>query len=432
MKIRVAILEKDQNYQNRLLVALRERYFDKIEVFPCNTPADVLGVIETHEIKVFAVNQMIDIDLSAIPEECAVVCLTEFRTDEVIKGHINVCKYQKVSDICRQLIQIGKDYDKLLEKKREEEFKALQEKRERERREEEERLRREKEEEEERQRLEQERLERERKEEEERIAAAKAREEEERQRIEEERRAEEEKIKARRSTPEIYVFISAESGDGSSTISTASVLSNMVKGYNILYLDFKQFSNMQRFFDIEGLEIGFSEVLYKAEKGELTTEELEKSIIRDDRSGRNYINNIDCTFELAMLGPEGFLNIYKDIGELVKYDIIVINMDSILSQMNYSVFRDAKKIIFVGSGLSDSNNHIIKTVDAIRKYDAIYSTDVVKKVNILYNKYVNKNCTTLNLDDVEVIGGIPVIKEKTETRIMESIMKMSVLRQIIE
>lgn len=432
MKIRVAILEKDQNYQNRLLVALRERYFDKIEVFPCNSPADVLGVIETHEIKVFAVNEMIELDLSAIPQECAVVILTEFKTDETVKGYTSICKYQRVSELCRQLIQIGKDYDKMLEKKREEEFRALEEQRERERKEEEERLRREREEEEERQRLEQERIERERREEEERIAAAKAREEEERQRIEEERRAEEERIKARRSVPDIYVFISADSRDGSSTISTSCAINNMVKGYNILYLDFKQFSKMQRFFEIEDLEIGFGDVLAKAEKGELTAKDLEKSIVRDDRTGLNYINNIDCGFELAMLGSEGFSNLYKTIGELVKYDIVVINMDSIVSQMNYSVFRDAKKIVFVGSGLADSNNHIVKTVDAIRKYDLIYSTDVIKKVKILYNKYVNKNCTTLNLGDVEVIGGIPVVKEKTDNKVMESITKMSVLSHIIE
>lgn len=432
MKIRVAILEQDQNYQNRLLVALRERYFDKIEVFPCNSPADVLGVIETHDIRVFAINQMIDFDLSVIPEECAVVCLTELKTNEKVKDCVSVCKYQRISDICNQLIKIGKNHEKLVEKKREEEQKALEERLERERREEEERLKREKEEEEERQRLEQERLERERREEEERIAAEKQREEEERQRIEEERRAEEERIMARRSAPDIYAFISAGGREGSSTVSAACAIHNMVKGYNILYLDFKQFSSMGRFFEPKNTEVEFGEVLDKAAKGELTAEELEKSISRDVKTGIDFINNTDCAFELAMLGSEGYTNLFKVIGELVRYDIVVMNLESTMSQMNYSVIRDAKKVIFVGSGLADSNNHIVKIVDAIRKYDSVNSTEAVKKVNILYNKYVNRNCSTLNLEDVEVLGGIPVIKEKTDTKVMESMSKMIVLNQIIE
>lgn len=432
MKIRVAILEKDQNYQNRLLVALRERYFDRIEVFPCNTPGDVPGIIESHDIKVFAVNQMIDFDMSQIPEECAVVCLTELKTNEVIKGHFTVCKYQRVSNICKQLVQIGENYDKILEKKREEERKALEEKLERERREEEERIKREKEAEEERQRLEQERLERERKEEEERLAAEKAREEEERKRIEEERRAEEERIRARRSNPAIYAFISAGSREGSSSVSAACAFSSMQKYYNILYLDFKQFSSMGRFFDIQETEVKYSEILSKAVKGELTAEDVLKSIITDKRTGLDYINNTDCAFELAMLGSDGFSNLLKAIGELVKYDVIIINMESSMSRMNYSVIREAEKVIFVGNGLADSNKRIEMTVDAIRKYDAVNSTEVIKKVNILYNKFVNRNCAVLNLDDVNVIGGIPVIKEKTDTKVMESMAKMIVFDQIIE
>lgn len=432
MKIRVAILEQDQNYQNRLLVALRERYFNKLEVYPCNTAADVLGVIEAHGIKVFAVNKMIDFDLSVIPEECAVVFLTELKTDENVKGYAAVCKYQRVSDICNQLIKIGKNHDKLVEKKHEEEQRALEERLERERKEEEERLKREKEEEEERQRIEKERLERERREEEERIAAEKLREEQERQRMEEERRAEEERIRARRSAPDIYAFISAGCREGSSTVSTACAINNMVKGDKILYLDFKQFCSMRRFFEIKDTEVEFSEVLDKAAKGELTAEELAKSISRDERTGVDFINNTDCAFELVMLGSEGFVNLYKTIGELVRYDVVIINMESAMSQMNYSVIREAKKIIFVGSGLTDSNNHIAKTVDAIRKYDLVNSTEVVKRVNILYNKFVNRNCTALNLEDVKVLGGIPVIKEKTDIKVMDSMAKMMVLGQIIE
>ena len=41
MQIRVAILDQDQNYQNRVLVALREKFSKKLQVFPCNSTEDV-------------------------------------------------------------------------------------------------------------------------------------------------------------------------------------------------------------------------------------------------------------------------------------------------------------------------------------------------------------------------------------------------------
>lgn len=432
MKIRVAILDQDHNYQNRLLVALREKFQNRIEVFPCNVKEDILNVIEAHDIKIFAISEMIDFDLSQIPRECAVVCLTEMRTSVKVKEHDTICKYQKVSDICNQLVETAKKYEEELEKILLEEKRAREEQLERERKEEEERIRREKEAEEERKRLEQERMEQARREEEERIALEKAREEEEQKRLEEERKAEEERIRAKRSNPEIYAFISAGIREGSSTVSAACAIHNMKKYYNILYLDFKQFSTMRRFFEIGHTEVGYDEVLSQAEKGTLTAEILEKSIQTDEKTGVDFIHNTDSAFELVMLGRDGFKNLMKAIGELVKYDVVIINMESTMSQISYSVLDAAKNFIFVGSGLADSNNHIEKTVSAIRKYDMANETENVKKVKILYNKFVNRNCSALNLEDVELIGGISVIKEKTELKVMESMAKMMVLGQIVE
>ncbi len=48
MKCKVVILEQDQNYQNRLLVALREKSADFLDVIPCNEPSDILKCIEQH------------------------------------------------------------------------------------------------------------------------------------------------------------------------------------------------------------------------------------------------------------------------------------------------------------------------------------------------------------------------------------------------
>lgn len=439
MKIRVAILEQDHNYQNRLLVALRERFWNKIEVFPCNTTADVLGVIETHEVKVFAINQAFDMDFSQIPQSCAVVILTETKDDKAGDGQFAVCKYQKVSDICSELVKIGTNHEKWLAKKLEEERKAEEERLERERMAEAERLKREREEEEERQRLEQERLERERREEEERIAAEKARAEEERKRLEEERLAEEERIKERRSNPDIYVFISGGSREGSTMTSISAAANGVNKYANILYLDLKQFSNMSRFFSSANSGAVYAEALAKARLGEIAVEDVEKCIYVDGSTGINYICNSECTYELGMLGCAGFDNLMRIIGEMVKYDIIVVNMDSLMTELTYHVAAMAKKVIFVSSGLPESNSRLERNIASLRKYDEENETVIVNGTSILYNKFVNKSLmssspfsTVLKIDGIKVLGEIPVIKEKNEKKMLDSMIKLPVFAQIIE
>lgn len=432
MRIKVAILDQDQNYQNRILVALRERFSKKLKVFPCANQEDILNCIETHDIKVFAINQMIDYDLDLIPEECAVVCLTELKTTEEVKNRPALCKYQKIGDICDKLYDIGVNYEETLRIKHEEERKAEEERIAREKKEEEERLERERKEEEERQREEEEKRLAEQKAEEERIAQEKAKEEEERKRLEEEQREREEKIAKRRSNPDIYAFISATSGEGSSTVSTACAFNNSTEDLKILYLDLKQFSNMERFFDPSETEITFPDVLSKAAKNELTAEDLQKSIVTDLSSGIDYINNTDSAYEIVMLGEDGINNLFDAIGKLVMYDVVIVNLESLLSPLNFQILNRAKKVVFVGSGTSDSNSRVEQTYNMIKKYDEVNTTEISTKLSIIYNKFIPKNCSPLNLDAVQVVGGANVYKEKTAKKVMLEMSKMLILKQLIE
>lgn len=450
MRIRVAILEQDQNYQNRILVALKERYSDKLEVFPCNNKEDILSVIENHQIKVFAVNMMSNCDLSEIPEEVAIVYLSEMKNAGEHKGRPTVCKYQKVGDICKEIYQIGCEYDKLLEEKREAERKAEEERLEAERKAEEERKRLEAERleaerkaEEERKRLEAERLEAERKAEEERLEAERKAEEErleaerkaaeeERIRQEEARKAEEERIAKIRSNPAIYAFISGGNKEGATSAAISLGINASKLDKKILFIDLKKFSKTSRFFALATPQIGFAELLSKANFGEISADDVKKSIATDLNFGFDYINNSNCAYELLMFNEESFTNLYKAIGEMVEYDAIIVNLDNALSMLNISIINAAKKVIFVGSGQQESNENIENFISVVKKYDQDNEKENSDKIKILYNRYVNRSCSTLNLAGIEVIGGLGVIKEKTELRLIDSMSKMAVFSQIIE
>ncbi len=419
MKINVAILEQDQNYQNRLIVALREKFPENIEVFQCNAQ-NVASVIEAHEVKVLAIGQTVSADLSEVPERCAIVALTEERTEELVNDYMPVCKYQKASDIGKQLYYIGKNYDKILAEKKEQLRKAEEERLERERIEAEERRKKEEEERIEREKREKERIERERQEEEARQAAERERQEKERQRLLEEQRIREEKMKARRQNPALYVFIPATDGEGSSIASVAAAMVAPTDQMNILYLDFKQIGKMDRYFQTNSVGVGFDEILTDAINGSLTAEKLSSAISADNRLGVDYVYNNDCMYELGILGMEGFDNLMKAVGELEKYDAVVINLEGTLSPMSYGAIKRSEQVFFVAAGTPESNKYLENKLGAIKKYDKANETKLFDNVNILYNLFDRKSERVQGAKDA---GTIPPLKGKNDAALFDLMIK---------
>ncbi len=428
MKINVAILVKDQNYQNRLVVALREKFPENIEIFHCNEQ-NVASAIEEHEVKVLAIGQAVNVNLSEVPEGCAIIVLTEERTDELIDDHMTICKYQKVSDIGKQLYYIGKNYDKILAEKKEQLRKAEEERLERERIAEEERRKKEEEERLERERLEKERLERERQEEEARQAAERERQEAERQRLLEEQKIREEKIKARRSAPELYVFIPATDGEGSSVASVAAAMVAPTDGMNILYLDFKQIGRMDRYFQTNAVGVGYDEILTDAIHGTLTAEKLSSAISADNHIGVDYIYNNDCMYELGILGIEGFENLMKVVGELERYDAVVANLEGTLSPMSYGAIKRSAKVYFVAAGTVESNKYLENKINAIKKYDKANETKLIDNVSILYNSFDRKS---VKIEGAEDAGTIPVLKGKNDAMLLDLMSKQTAFVNMIK
>lgn len=427
MKINVALLEQDLNYQNRLVVAFREKFSEHIEIFQCNAH-NVTGIIEEHDIKVLAMSQGYDVDLSAVPEQCGIVVLTDNKTDEFVGDYMALCKYQKVSDIGKQLYYIGTNYDKILAERKEKQRIEEEERKERERIAEEERLRKEEEERKERERLEKERLEREKKEEEERIAAEKARQEEERKRLLEEQKAREERIRARRSNPDLYLFIPATDGEGSSVASVAAAMVTPKDNINVLYIDFKQIGKMDRYFQTNSVGIGFDEILKQAIEEKLTPEELSNVISTDNHIGVDFIYNSECMFEVGFLGAKGFENLMDAIGKLERYDVVIANMEGTLSPMTYEAIKRSAKLYFVAAGTPESNQYLENKVKAIGKFDAYNDTKLTDNINILYNMFDRKSVKLEGLNDA---GTIPVMKAKSDAALLDLMIKQPAFAQMI-
>ncbi len=382
MKCKVVILEQYQNYQNRLLVALREKSADFLDVIPCNEPSDILKCIEQHHPDLLVINERIEYDLSKIPEDCAVACFTEFRTAEKVRNKPAVCKYQKVKDISSGFLEISGDYKAVLAVKREEEQKAEAE------------------------RLEQERI------------------------AEEEQKAAAERIAARRRNPDLLVFLSAQEGNGSAAAAAACAMNAAERGLSVLSLNIRPLKNMCDIFTETRKDKNLPELIESANREELTEECLERNILTD-ASGADYFDSGREDVWMAVLEKQGFLHILSVIGKMGKYDAVVLNIDSSLSPVNLEALKSAAKIIMVGSGTEESNAGIEAYFTALKRYDEFNRTAVTEHISILYNKFIDGACTMLSIPDVDVIGGINHLDGAGPRMISENMAKMMIFNPLV-
>lgn len=106
MKIRVALLDSDINYLERIAMVFTNKYMDKLEIYSFSDKDIAVRSLETKKIDVFIANQKFDIKDDEIPEKCSFAYLTSENGIEEIRGVASICKFQKVDLIYKQILNL--------------------------------------------------------------------------------------------------------------------------------------------------------------------------------------------------------------------------------------------------------------------------------------------------------------------------------------
>ena len=106
MKVKVAILEKDQSYLNRIVAVFNSKYSDEFEVYSFTDLNMALNSVEATKIDVLVASDAFDIDVSGLPKKCGFAYFTDSSDVDTIKGCEAICKFQKVDLIYKQILNI--------------------------------------------------------------------------------------------------------------------------------------------------------------------------------------------------------------------------------------------------------------------------------------------------------------------------------------
>lgn len=106
MKIKLAILEKDENYLKRLVIAFNTKYADKFQIYSFTDLQVALSAIKESKIDVFVANDIFVIPFEEIPDRCGFAYLVDSSDIQSINEKRAISKFQKAELIYKQILSL--------------------------------------------------------------------------------------------------------------------------------------------------------------------------------------------------------------------------------------------------------------------------------------------------------------------------------------
>lgn len=106
MKIKLAILEKDTSYLNRIIAVFGTKYADKFEIYSFSDPGVAISTVESARIDVLVASTAFDINADELPARCGFAYFVDSMDIDTYKGERAICKFQKADLIYKQILSI--------------------------------------------------------------------------------------------------------------------------------------------------------------------------------------------------------------------------------------------------------------------------------------------------------------------------------------
>ena len=91
MKIKLAILEKDQSYLKRIVSVFNTKYSDKIEVYSFTDIEKAIASLDEARIDVFVSTDAYEVDQKRLPKRCGFAYLVDSSDVETVNEQRAIC-----------------------------------------------------------------------------------------------------------------------------------------------------------------------------------------------------------------------------------------------------------------------------------------------------------------------------------------------------
>lgn len=106
MKIKLAILEQDRSYLNRIVTVFGTKYADKLEIYSFTDPEVAFASLNNAKIDVLLASDAFSVDFHRLPNRCAFAYLVDSMGIETLNEQRVICKFQKADLIYKQILSV--------------------------------------------------------------------------------------------------------------------------------------------------------------------------------------------------------------------------------------------------------------------------------------------------------------------------------------
>lgn len=106
MRIKLAILEKDQSYLNRIVTAFSTKYADKFEIYSFTDKDMAISTLDSARIDVLVASDAFDIDIATLPTRCGFAYFVDSADIDHVNEQRVICKFQKADLIYKQILSV--------------------------------------------------------------------------------------------------------------------------------------------------------------------------------------------------------------------------------------------------------------------------------------------------------------------------------------
>lgn len=353
MKIKLAILEKDQSYLQRIISVFSTKYSDKFEIYSFTNEEVAYSTLNNTKIDVLVASDIFEIDMKRIPKRCGFAYLVDTMDVETVNNQRAICKFQKVDLIYKQILSIYSENAGNVSG-----------------------------------------------------------------------------LKLGDDTAKIIAFQSVSGGCGGSTMAAACALHYAAQGNKTLYLNLEKFGSADSFFSADG-QFDMSDIIYalKSKKANLALK-LE-SCVKQDPRGVFFYSQSKLALDMLELNTDDVLRLISEIRLTGSYDIIILDLDFSISKDMLSVLRKAHAIVWVGDGSDISNSKLYRVYTALSIIEQDTEAPIINRLALIYNKFSNKICRTIDNIEIKALGGNPRFEHATASMVLGQISSKDIFDKIL-
>ena len=227
----------------------------------------------------------------------------------------------------------------------------------------------------------------------------------------------------------VIAFSSPAGGVGTSTVAASCALHFAKAGKKVLYLNLETFGAADLFFQGQGT-FGMSDLIFALKSKKSNLQLKLESCVRQDERGVYFFSQPNIALDRMELQEDEILRLIKEIKLGGEYDYIILDMDFSLQRSTLELYRQAHSVVMVNDGSPTGNLKTARAYQALATIESNAEAPITARLGIIYNRFSSKRGEMAEIEDLRLIGGVPVYTGGTTEQIMEQVAAMDMFEKL--